>query len=292
MCATTTSTAITLKNILVATDLSPASVLSLPFVTAISQQYQSTVHLAHVIPFGTFRVARPESFDAVEVECRDYASAELDRFAARVKTQGVPVQTLLGEGDVALVICDWIDHQAIDLLAVGTSGRTGLRKLALGSIAEELIRVAPCPVVTFGPSLSTGAPACIRSVLYATDFSASSIRAGMYACSLARRNNARFLVLHVTQEHVTQASKRSLIRKVRDLIADESDLATQLEELVAQGRPAAKILEIADEHSVDLIVMGIRGSGLARACSHFGSTAHDVVLGASCPVLVVGAPQH
>ncbi len=289
MSATASATAITLKNILVATDLSAASLRSLPFVIAISREYGSTIYLAHVIRFGTFKVARPESFDAVELECRDYASGKLNRLSSGVRAEGVARQTLIGEGDVPLVICDWVDHQRIDLLAVGTSGRTGLRKLALGSVAEELIRAAPCPVMTFGPSLPPESPACIRRILLATDFSPSSMHAGLYACSMARRYDADLIILHVTPKVITQGSRRSLIRQLRDLVPGDSDLAIRPEELIAQGHPAAKILEIADEHGVDLIAMGVRGSGTsARASSHFGSTAHDVVVGAKSPVLVVG----
>jgi nucleotide-binding universal stress UspA family protein len=292
MCAVATSTAIALKNILVATDLSPASLWSLPYVVGIAHQYGSTIYLATVVPMAIYGVARPESFDAIEAECHDYAQEKLDRFSAGIRAQGIEVQVLLTEGDVARVIPDWVEQHKIGLLAVGTTGRGGLHKLFLGSTAEELIREVSCPVLTVGPALSGESPARLRSVLFATDFSAESLRAGQYACSIASRYNARLILMHVTDEHATQVSRRSLIRRLQDLIPENLNLPNEPEELLAQGRPAGKILEVANQHGVDLIAIGVRGAGgLARAASHFGSTAHEVIVGATCPVLVVRAPN-
>ncbi len=292
MCAVASSTVITLKNILIATDLSPASLRSLPYVVSIARQYNSTLYLANVIPLSVYGLARPESFDTVEAECHDYAQEKLDRCSAGIRAQGIPAQVLLTEGDVALVIPDWIKRQEIDLLAVGTTGRGGVRKLFLGSTAEELVREVSCPVLTVGPALSGEAPARLRSILFATDFSAESFAAGRYACSMACHYAARLILLHVTDEHATQVSKRSLMRRLHNLIPEGLNLPSDAEELVAQGRPGGKILEVANQHCVDLIAIGVRGAGgLARAASHFGSTAHDVIVGATCPVLVVRAPD-
>lgn len=292
MCAVASSIAITLKNILVATDLSPASVRSLPYVVGIAHQYNSNIFLANVVPLEIYAGARPGSFDTIEAECHDYAQEKLDRFSAGIRAQGIPVQVLLTEGDVALAIPDWIQQHKIDLLAVGTTGRGGLRKLFLGSTAEELIREVSCPVLTVGPALSGEAPARLRSILFATDFSAESFHAGQYACSMACRYAARLILLHVTYEQATQDSRQSLMRRLHGLIPGDLNLPSEPEELVAEGRPAEKILEIANEHCADLIAIGVRGAGgLARAASHFGSTAHDVIVGATCPVLVLRAPD-
>jgi nucleotide-binding universal stress UspA family protein len=282
---------VTLKNILVATDLSSASLRSLPHVVRIARQYGSTIYLANVIPQSMYGLARPESFDVIEVECRDYAMEKLDRLSAGIRAQGVPVEVLVAEGDVGLIIPDWILHRKIDLLAIGTTGRQGLRKLVLGSTAEEIIRVVSCPVLTVGPALSREVPARLRSILFATDFSSESFRAGYYAFSLAGHYSARLIMLHVTDERVTQSSRRSFARRLDDLIPQELNLPNEPEALVAQGHPATEILEVANQHCVDLIAIGVRGAGgLARAASHLGSTAHDIIVGATCPVLVVRTP--
>lgn len=282
-------TALKLKRILVATDLSPASLWSLPYVMEIALQYGSTVYVGHAIPLGTYVVARPQTFDAIEEEVRRGAQKKLDSFAAEIVDRGVPATTLLAEGDVGVVMPSWIKEHDIDLVAVGTTGRSGFRKLALGSIAEEIVRVAECPVLTVGPALSDQKQVALRSILYASDFSADSLRAGAYASSLARHHNARLILLHVRSEEDGESSKASLAERLEKVILCEDNLSASAEVLIAEGRPATKILEIASEHSVDLIVIGVRGSGWSRAVSHFGSTAHDIIVGASCPVLTARA---
>ncbi len=284
-------TALQLKHVLVATDLSPASLWSLPYVIEIGRQYGSTVYVGHVIPFGTYVAARPQTFDAIEEEVRQGAQKKLDSFATEINGHGVPTKTLLGEGDVGVVMPTWIKEHDIDLVALGTIGRSGIRKLTLGSIAEEIIRAAECPVLTVGPALSSAKRTALRHILYATDFSADSLQAGVHAISLAGRYKARLTLLHVRNEQEAESTKASLAGRVENLIPREPNLRASAEVLIAAGRPAPKILEIADEHSADLIVIGVQGSGWSRVASHFGSTAHDIIVGASCPVLTVRASK-
>jgi nucleotide-binding universal stress UspA family protein len=281
---------IRLKHILVATDLSPVSLQSLPYVAEIARHYRSTVYIAHVIPLGTYVVARPQSFDTIEKECREHASQRLTEFSAQIATQRIAVQTLLAEGDVGVIIPEWIKKHDIDLVAAGTTGRGGIRKLALGSTAEEIIRAADCAVLTVGPE-ATETPVALRNLLYATDFSPDSVRAGAYALSIAEHHRARLIVLHVTQDEGTEQSRRQLAKKLKKFVANGTKLLAEPEIVIASGKPTQKILEVAREHFVDLIAIGTRGTGLARAASHFGSTAHDIVVHASCPVLTVRASQ-
>jgi nucleotide-binding universal stress UspA family protein len=286
MAITAKAAAVKLERILVATDLSPASLWSLPYVTDIARKFGATVFVAHAMPLGTYVVARSQSFDAIQEECRRGAQEKLDTYSAELKEQGLPVQTLLAEGDIGLVLPEWIKKNHIDLVAVGTTGRSGLRKLALGSIAEEIVRDAECPVLTVGQAAAStaGTKVALRSILYVTDFSADSLRAGAYAISLAEHHRARLTLLHVSNESDVKLSRAALVDRLQRVIPSGSNVST--EALIAEGRPATKVLEIATEHSVDLIVIGVRGAGgLSRAASHFGSTAHDIIVGAPCPVL-------
>lgn len=288
---TPTRAAITFKHILVATDLSPGSLWSLPYVTAIGRQYGSTIYMGHVIPLLTYAAARPQSYDAIERETRENAGKKIEQFAAEVKEQGVPVKTLLAEGDIGCVLAEWIAEHHIDLVAVGTTGRSGIRKLALGSVAEEIIRDADCPVLTVGPESAHEPPAVIGSILYATDFSQDSSYALPYALSLADRHVARLIVLNVAQQQCDREASRALRQRLSDLIPNGTGRSSAPEVLIGEGNAAEKVLEIAREHAVDLLVIGVRGAGaLPRLASHFGSTAHDIVVSASCPVLTVRAP--
>lgn len=292
MASTAKAAAVKLERILVATDLSPASLWSLPYVTDIARKYGSTVFVAHAIPFGTYLIARPQTFDAIEEECRRGAQKKLDTYSAELKEQGLPAQTLLAEGDIGVVLPEWIKKNHIDLVAVGTTGKTGVRKFALGSIAEEIVLDAECPVLTVGEAAASapGTKVALRGILYATDFSADSLRAGVYAISLAKHHGARLILLYVSKENEVRLSRAALVDRLLAIIPSGSNI--NAEALIAEGKPATKILEIAAEHSVDLIAIGVRGAGaFPRAASHFGSTAHDIIVGASCPVLTARGKQ-
>lgn len=283
---------IQLKHILVATDLSPASLWSVPYVMAIARVSAPRIYLAHVIPVEIYAAARLQSYDAIEREVLQHAQEKLDSFSAGIKRHGVQVLTLLSEGDVGIVISEWIKKHSIDLVAVGTTGRSGVRKLVLGSMAEEIVRDAECPVLTVGSSSSGKFSVKVRSILFATDFSTHSFRAASYAFWIAKHCGARIVALHVFDDRATTRSKGSVAEKLREINPGDSTSGVDFETLIAEGKPATKILEIANEHSVDLIVIGVRGAGgLSRAASHFGSTAHDIIVGASCPVLSVRAPE-
>jgi nucleotide-binding universal stress UspA family protein len=278
-------TAVTLKNVLVATDLSPVSMRTLPYAESIARQYGSKIYLGSVIPLTMYGIGAGASFEVAEKECHDFAQEKLDRFSAAVRAQGLAVQVLLAEGEIDTVIEEWIKTYDVDLLALGTAGRTGLGKLLFGSIAEELVREAACPVLATGPALSREASTHYRTILYATDFSAASNKAAAYACSIACQYGARLILLHVSED-AKHESKRSLMRRLTELIPEEKHLPSEPEKLIAEGHPAHKILEIAKEHCADLIAIGARGSGFVWGASHFGSTAHEVIVSSPCPVLI------
>lgn len=283
--------AVKLNRILLATDLSSASLWSLPYVTEIANHCDSTVFVAHAIPFGTYAVARPESFDRVEEECWRGAQEKLDNICAALEHQGIRAKTLLTEGDIGAIFPQWVKKHRIDLAAVGTTGRSGVRKLFLGSVAEEIVRHADCAVLTVAqPSTSSpGTAVSLRTILFATDFSADSLKAWAYLKSLAERHLASIVAVHIRADNDTKLSRANLAERLRRLTADCN---RPTEALIGEGRPAAKILEIACEHSADLIAIGVRGAGgLPRMASHFGSTAHDIIIGASCPVLTVRRAQ-
>jgi len=137
----------------------------------------------------------------------------------------------------------------------------------------------------------------IRSVLHGADFSSRSDCAFRLACSLAKDNGARFVVLHVVspavviERELAIASRSDFLvearQKLEQLVVADADV--QIERRLAEGSPSEEILRIAKEIDADLIVLGTHGrSGLARA--FMGSVAEDVLRKASCPVVAVKVP--
>jgi nucleotide-binding universal stress UspA family protein len=201
-------------------------------------------------------------------------------------------------GRVSNVISEIIRENEIDLLVAGTHGRTGLRKLLLDSVAEELFRTATCPVLTVGPNVpqltsaehrgrDQLAPIGVefRQILYATDFTPHSVGAASYAFSLAREFHARLILLHVIEKYGEPIDVA--LRKLEFLQSEDAVLRYPPEPVVEFGSSADRILQAAAEWRADLIVLGTR-PGHVDAATHLPwKTAHKVVARANCPVLTV-----
>ena len=212
-------------------------------------------------------------------------------------SRGSERSVVIEEGDIQSCLKAAIERNNTDLVVIGTRGRTGLGKLLLGSVAEEIFRTVSCPVLTVGPdsSASRGAGGKFREILYATDFSPESQGAAAYAVSLAQEFQSRLILLHVIPEPkagdlVSAADVTTSTDKLlRKLVPPEAEAWCKPEYFVERGDPAEKILEIAKLRETDLIVLGVRPEeGVPGAATHLAiATAHKVVSHATCPVLTV-----
>lgn len=192
-----------------------------------------------------------------------------------------------------------------DLIVMGTHGRRGLRRLIVGSVTEEVLRSASCPVVTVRPESAgrTESPTFER-ILVATDFSSTGGMAFEHAAALAATCGARLDALHVIQadnlpefyypllsglSHELPKLRKASTERLQELLDD--DRLTAVPEARARveiGRPADEIVGLARRSDADLIVIGSHGrSGLGRVL--IGSVAREVVRMAECPVLIVHA---
>ena len=301
-------TAVAIKNILFATDFSEISEAALPYVTALSLRYGSTIQVAHVLPEVTFlRPGAPDPavIGSIYEDAHSLAQEKIQRLSDRLV--GFPHSTYVRHGRVFDVVRELIGEQEIDLIVLGTHGRTGLGKLVLGSIAEEIFRQAPCPVFTVGPRVHPLAnvqrarhdhslpPVQIsfHNVLCATDLKKEPIVQLQHALSLAREFRAQLTLLNVIEDfdehlHEHPGTIDIALRHLGAIVAGETGLRDAPEVLARFGSPAEVILEAAEETEADLIVLGAHpAADHPIAATHFGSTAHRVVVGANCPVLTV-----
>ncbi len=290
-------TRIQLKNILYATDFSATANAAAPYAAELTKHYGARLYALHVRPSAVNPMTPPESWKGLE------EAAEIEAGRARRKILDtlpeVQPEVLINEGDLWLNVADAIKENDIDLVVVGTHGRSGVSKFLLGSAAEEIFRQAPCPVLTVGPgSVSEPKPSGeFTRILFATDFSSESASAASYAVSLAQEYQARLTLLHVLTEpkagDLVQPSdlKASSRQLLRSLVPLEAELWCVPNYVVEQGAVADKILDVAGEHATDLIVLGVRQPhGFPSAATHLPmATAHKVVSRAKCPVLTVRA---
>jgi nucleotide-binding universal stress UspA family protein len=295
MTATGTQARISLKNILYATDFSPAAAAALPYVKGLSKQYDATVHAVHVRFPATYPIVGPEMMPQVIEAAEEQAKFEAQELHEMLAN--IPHDVSVIEGVLWPTITDMVREKNIDLIVIGTRGRTGVGRALLGSVAEEIFQRAPCAVLTVGPHISKDSERRLemKEILYATDFSPESLNALPYAVSLAQEHQARLTVLHVTGEQevgeLVHAENyvESTKRRLRELVPSAAKAWCEPNFRVEQGPVAKKILEVATALGADLIVLGIDGAAGHRstALHLFRPTAHYVVTQAECPVLTV-----
>ena len=281
---------LSLKHILVATDFSPISIVALRHALGIARRYHSTVSLLHVIDPSIYGAAGPDGISA-DTEC---ASRDAERIEATLRSEGclegLKFDITVSLGPVWRTIAETIEEKHSALLVLGTHGRTGLRKLALGSVAECAFREAPCPVMTVGPrvlqSKSCGAEA--KHFLVPTDLSPESLEALPYGTSLAKATGGDVSLLHVRDSHPhsnrqDQESVDKANTRLREILQVHPEAQAVAPFIVKAGSPADVVIAFAREHRMDLIVMGRRA--WTDDSPPMWRTAYAIVTQAPCPVL-------
>lgn len=280
---------IALHRILVAIDFSPCSDKALHHAITIARGYGAKFYLMNVVSGLGFKMAGPEaSALAEEVVSRDIEKLE-NYLAESGALTGIEHEAVVRKnGDIWKTLESFIEENQIDLAVVGTHGRTGLRKMAFGSVAEAVFRHASCPVVTVGPyAPAIPESAKVRHILYPTDMSAETAHASSYAISLAREHDSRLTVVHVAERFdrmTTDAEERAFEEKFREYAGGEMPhnwtFRTQL------GPIDQTILELAEQGRVGLIVLGLRPSRSVRH-PHVWPHAYKIASESSCPVLTI-----
>jgi nucleotide-binding universal stress UspA family protein len=254
---------------------------------ALAGKHGAKLYAAHVTPepIGLPTSVR-EGLQAVGLTQREDIE-ELRKLEAQLGD--VPHETLLRKGDVWAELSKIIGEEEIDLVVIGTHGRTGVGKLLMGSVAEKIFRHTAGPVLTVGPAVS-GEPesvADVHAILFPTDFRAESLMVLPYAISLAQTQKARLYLLHVARE--SEHTETVLEARLRDLIPSDAEFFCKPRVFVEFGHPAERILALTEELGVDLIVLGVKRSPLFfEPSEHFPqATAYKLVTQAICPVLTV-----
>ncbi|HLA79729.1 MAG TPA: universal stress protein [Vicinamibacteria bacterium] len=293
---------IEIRRILCPCDFSVFSERARDHAIGLAQWYEAELSILHVVPHAAGVWAYPPSVtpSTLEPVPRDQVQAELGRFAEPATRAGIPSATVIADGNPAAKIVEQARAGAADLLVLGSHGRSGLERWAVGSVAEKVLRRASCPVMVCGPGERPTPPphALFKRILCALDFWESSSRALTYALSLAQEANAQLTLLHVIEDIPEDQHRHPGLREYRNLM--EAELRARLSravpeevrnwcqpiEMVTEGKAYKQILQIAEEQAADLIVMGVQGRSVLDLLV-FGSTTNQVVRRATCPVLTI-----
>ena len=228
--------------------------------------------------------------------------AELASFVAPSRTPDIPLRTTVAEGAPVTTILMEAEALQADLIVMGTHGVGGFERWVLGSVAEKVLRKAPCPVLTVTkarPEPFPLDPGRFAEVVCALDLSEGSPGTLAAAVSMAQSAGAHLTVLHVLEDAPQEETALALAgldlsayrsQRCQDarqwLRALAKEVPCVHDEIVKTGKPYREILALAEDRGAGLIVVGVHGRRFMDMF-HFGSTAHHVVRGAECPVLTV-----
>ena len=293
------STLVKVKNILYLTDFSQPSEAALPFATMLGRGYGARVHALHVLIPTPYVYMTPGLTTAAIEAAEETAQTEMQRVESRLA--GLDHKTLVERGlEVWPAVRRAIEEDDVDLIVLGTHGRTGAEKLLLGSVAEEIFRRSLVPVLTIGPGVRSSVHNAgrFRRVLFATDFSPESLAAAPYALTIAQENHARLLLLVVMRKpdaanagdrHRFEMSVAEAMHRLYEIVPQDAKLELPPDVSVEYGEPPERIVEVARQRGADLIVIGVRdAAGRMGAATHLErATAHKIVAHAPCPVLTV-----
>ena len=206
------------------------------------------------------------------------------------------VESFICEGEPPEVIVETAETNKADLIALGTYGRKGLKRLLMGSVTSQVILNSPCDVLVVNKEC-TGCTGKYSSLLVPFDGSDSSKKALLRACELSKIDGSEITVLYVIPRYEemvnfykTEAITKSLFQEAEKIADAAKKLAAeqgvQIKAVVQEGHASEKIVEIADKFKNDLIIMGTHGwRGMNKAI--MGSTAERIIANAARPILIV-----
>lgn len=290
---------LTIRRILWPTDFSTGAAQAFSHAAALASWHDAELHVLHVandtaedtpgmdtsfpVSHGTFANligAAGEPPDVIDLEALSVVQEEREHDAP------------------AEEIVPYVEEQDIDLVVSGTHGRRGLQRLLIGSVAEEVVRRAPCPVLTVRGGEDITPAWEVQNILVPVDFSDASINALRHAKELALTYGAQLTLLHAVEEVVYPSAYGlepvnlpgpEVVERVEKNLADLARSEIGYEHVVVEaevGYAPSAILDHAETNEMDLIVIATHGrTGLERML--LGSVTERVVRRAPAPSFVV-----
>jgi nucleotide-binding universal stress UspA family protein len=285
-----TETNLSIHKIICPTDFSDFSASAFAESVRLARWFGANVTVLHVTPFAV-----PGAGDlgylpmpvAIDEDMRKVKLMEIQHFVDATEHAGVPVEIAFREGDPCVEIREAVRETGADLVVMGTHGRSGFKRLMLGSVTEAVLRDAPAPVLTVHRDVArrTG---LYRRIVCATDVSEQTAGTIAVALALADEGAKHLTIVNVIEngkESMGGDLERAALDALWKLIPDEARNSCRIDDHVAFGQADREILKVAEKTHADLVVMGTLPHAALREI--FGSTVRGVVRDAACPVLLV-----
>lgn len=294
-----------LKSILVARDFSACSEQALTYALDLCLRTGAALHTLHaeVLYSDPNEEVRDPEAERIAIRRRLHELVGLNRgIPYRAGADSITMKSeQVRDVAPAPAILSYAEEQGIDLIVMGTHGRRGFRRMLLGSVAAEVVRLSNCPVMTVRCDDQLPIRTQARTIVVPIDFSAHALVALRHAKAFADLHDASIALIHVVEDRLHPAFYNAGVFSVYDVQPDIEERAEQqlrqfaeeagclADRLIFEIRPGhagREIAAYAREREADLIVMSTHGlTGIEYL--FMGSVAEKVVRIASCPVLTI-----
>lgn len=285
-----------IKKILWTTDFSDEAREALLYADAFAKAFKARVTALHVIPDVS-----PAFYDAAAVVKGEIAKRVAfmkektkKKLEALKKSRGMNFKILIKEGNAAKKIIEAAEEEKADLVVMGRRGLSAIEKLFIGSVANQVLRNSPVPLLL--TKKKSGKPR-FKKILVPTDFAEQEERERDYAWKLAKGFDSDLVLLHVLELHDYEFTPRALdevfdtvIERLKQRRKREREDIKVTEEVSRAINAAIGVVDYADTHKIDMIVMSTCvQSKLERF--FLGSTTEKVISYSSIPVFAI-PPSH
>ena len=291
-----------IKKILFPTDFSECAEHAFSHAAELAALFDAEVHVFHtrIRPLSYYPALKHLLEEAERLENKQNNPDGEKTMRAPIGDQIIVISDEKAGHAAYEEIISYSKAHDIDLIVMGTHGRRGPRRLFIGSTAERVVRLAPCPVLTLRSDADILNPAQLSNILVPVDFSDFSNDAIRYAAELADTWDAEITLIHVIEEavlptvygvepvatypvdHLMEESQKQIDRLKEAYFGENPRVHTK----ILVGHSALTIASYAKESSTNLIVIPTHGlTGLKRFL--MGSVAEHVVRNAQCAVLTI-----
>ena len=275
------------KHILCPIDLSPASSTVLGYARMFAEAFHAKVEVLHAYwlewpPY--FMPSQAEELAAQARKHRTTIGEDLSKLAREALGPDVPHEIAIVEGHPVETILRRAAERQADLILMGSHGRSGIARLRLGSVAENVTREAATPTLIVRASPTQPAPLAIARVLCPVNLNELGRRSLESASDVAAAFGATLFVLHVVEQASLdpESAREHLCQWVPEQVRRNCSLI----EVVRHGNAAEQILVAGRERAADLIVLGAQHRPFLEFTT-LGTTTERVIRHASSPVLVL-----
>lgn len=304
---------IRMKRILFATDFSASAETAFLYGLSLARAYDAELHVLHVTGEGAEPDEEGEATGRLRGEIAAYAESRLGRYRDQAGAAAGGIQICLAHGKRAsFEISRYATANDVDLVIIGSSGSSGLKRLVHGSTGQRILKMIRVPVMTVHENdrlaLNPADPAgsiSLRKLLVPVDFSECSLSALALAISLGQEYQAEILVLHVLEDifpigfdvgmvmpfpNLHEERLAAARKRLEGILPEDPAHWCRLTTEVVAGVPSMEILDRAQAENFDLILMGAHGKDFMEEL-FLGSVTDKVVRTAVCPVVSMSCPS-